>query len=129
MNTEIPTWANLYIGLPFEQFNCWQLVCKVYREQLGIRLPNLEGRYGSPDDKKAVRDLYNTELPRVWQRVEHPDIFTAVVFNVCGQPWHVGVIVAKTFMLHTFNKIDAVIERYTNKVWNRRIEGFYNYVG
>ena len=125
----IPAWVNQYIGLPFEQCNCWQLVCRVYREQLSIRLPFLDDRYENPYDKQAIAKLYQGELERVWLKTDCPTVFSAAVFRIQGQLWHVGIVVDKDTMLHTYDHINSALERFNNSVWQHRIEGFYNYVG
>ena len=126
----IPDWVKTYIGTPFEVCNCWQLVCRVYRDQLDIVLPDLENSYRDPKDRLAIAALYERELKRCWQPTREAALFTAVVFLIRGQPWHVGLVIdaENEFMLHTFEHIDCVLERYSLSVWRRRIEGFYNYV-
>lgn len=124
-----PKWVNEYIGLEFERANCWQLICKVYKEQFGIELPFLDDKYASAMDRKSIKNLYNSEIPRVWRRVESPVIGDAIVMRIMGQPWHVGVIVSSEFMLHTQKGLHAVIEKFTSLIWRHRIIGFYHYVG
>lgn len=125
----ISEWMNQYIGLPFEECNCWQLICRVYRDQLAIQLPFLDDQYTDPYDREAISKLYETELARVWLRVEIPKLFTAVVFRLQGQLWHVGMVVDEGTMLHTHYGIDSALERFTNRIWEHRLEGFYDYVG
>lgn len=124
-----PNWVNKYIGTPFEDCNCWQLICRVYRDQLGIELPDLEARYEDPQDRAAIKKLYHSELARIWRRTDMPELFTAVVFRIRGQLWHVGLVLTDKFMLHSFENVDCVIESYGASAWRHRIEGFYNYAG
>ena len=123
----LPTWVKNYVGIPFEQVNCWQLVCKIYREQLAIDLPYLDDDYADALDKAAIANLYERELATVWQKVHTPTPFDCIVFRIQGQLWHVGLIVAKNEMLHTHDKIDSTVERYNTRLWRHRIDGFYKY--
>ena len=125
----IPHWVKNYVGLPFEHCNCWQLVCRVYRDQLGIRLPFLDDDYSDPYDKTAIAKLYEAELARVWQRIAAPEPFACIVFRIQNQLWHVGLCLDADNMLHSYEKIDAAVERFTTKLWQPRIEGFYTYIG
>jgi hypothetical protein len=125
----IPDWVKQYIGLPFEVCNCWQLICRVYRDQLAIRLPFLDDQYADPFDREAISKLYETVLAQVWLRTDTPELLTAAVFRMQGQLWHVGLVITKDTMLHTHPKIDSSLERFNNKIWAHRIEGFYKYVG
>ena len=123
----INSWVKDYIGIPFNACNCWQLICRIYRDRLKIELPYLDDRYADPYDKGAISEIYTAELARVWQRTESPAEYSAVVFNIQGQPWHVGCVVAKNTMLHTHDRIDSCVERFNTSIWQHRIEGYYNY--
>ena len=125
----IPKWVSNYIGLSFETYNCWQLVCLVYREQFGIMLPDLSGEYEGPLDKENIKALYERELPATWRKVEQPQAGDCAVCKIQGQPWHVGVVVGPGVMLHTEKHLDCVIERYAAPIWANRIMGFYRYDG
>ena len=125
----IPAWVKDYIGIPFEACNCWQLMCLIYRDRLGLKLPYLDDRYQDAWDQVKISELYAAELARVWRPTEHPVEFSAVVFNIQGRPWHVGCVVAKNTMLHTHDRIDSCVERFNTSIWQHRIEGFYNYKG
>jgi len=126
---KIPAWVKDYVGISFEVCNCWQLMCLIYRDQLNIKLPYLDNRYVDAWDQNKISELYAAELARVWQPTETPAVFSAVVFKIQGNPWHVGCVIAKDTMLHTHYRINAAVERFNNALWRHRIEGFYNYVG
>lgn len=61
-----------------------------------------------------------------WQRVERPQLFDVVVFNVKGRPGHVGVMVGPSKYLHVDVGERSRIERLGP---TRQVEGFYRYTG
>lgn len=125
----MPPWLKHYVGLPFEKYNCWQLVCLVYLEQFAIRLPTYADEYQNYRDKDNIKKIYERELGSSWRRVSRPEFGNIIALRVEGQPWHVGMIVDKHRMLHTDCNIDSVIERFDGPLWERRIIGFYEYSG
>ena len=123
-----PVWVKDYIGIPFEELNCWQLFCRVYEEQFNIILPLFKNEYAGPMDKKNIKKLYEREVPISWIKVNPPEIGDAILLRVQGQPWHVGIIVASKHMLHTQEAMSSIIEKITGPIWRNRIMGFYHYV-
>jgi cell wall-associated NlpC family hydrolase len=123
----IPAWVSQYIGVPFEKFNCWQLVCKVYREQFDINLPNLDSEYVDSLDRKNIKKLYERELYLNWRQKEKPDVGDTIVLTIKNQPWHVGIVVSKNKMLHTELRLESIIERFVGPMWQNNIVGFYCY--
>jgi cell wall-associated NlpC family hydrolase len=124
---KFPDWVDQYIGIPFTEYNCWQLVRKVYREQFNIDLPLLDNEYFNHMDRTNIEKLYNRELAINWKKQDVPRIGDCVVMRIRNQPWHVGIIISKDTMLHTENKLEAVRERFTGPAWKNNIIGFYRY--
>ena len=119
-----------YIGIPYEKYDCWQFICYVYRKELGIRLPGFNGEYESGYDTKKIDYLYTREMAKkIWPQVEIAKWPDLAVFCIDGDKWHAGIIVGNDKMLHTQEKCNSVIERYTNIRWKNRLYGFYRYAG
>ena len=123
-----PDWVKNYIGLDFDKANCWQLVCRVYKEQFNIELPFLDNEYQNSQDRNNIKNLYNREIPRAWQKVHPPVCGDVIVLRIQGQPWHCGIVIANNHMLHTQKGLQAVIEKFSNMIWKQRIIGFYRYI-
>lgn len=126
--TEPPEWVGEYIDIPFDECNCWQLVCKVYRDQFGLSIPTYANEYENDADKKNIEKIYNREM-QIWKPCSNLLVGTVIVCRVKGQPWHAGLAVAKNLMLHTERELSSVLERYNGIIWKKRIIGFYRWPG
>lgn len=119
-----------YIGLPFQsggrgpRYDCYGLLRQVYADRLGIQLPEHVGYAGTMTPTTAA--MIQAGLVD-WVEVSEPSPWDAVLFNVRGDPNHIGLVVSPGWMLHTTHQGDSRIERYTRHLWNSRIEGFYRY--
>jgi cell wall-associated NlpC family hydrolase len=122
------------IGAPFidggrgpEGYDCWGLVCEVFRRE-GIILRDYREFSLSCHDSEGFSGIFSDEAGR-WTRREPPDIpIPAVVTIRFNHPVfvnHVGVYVGDGKFLHTRDKTGACIERIDAPHWRNRIEGFY----
>lgn len=123
----LPTWVAKYVGLPFDQYDCWQLVCLVYKNELDITLDTYKNEYYDALDRENIATIYVREMQQVYFKVDTPEEFDVVVCRVKGQPWHTGIVIEPGEMLHTQRYIDAAVERYDQFTWKNRILGFYRY--
>ena len=123
----IPGWIGDYIGLPFEEYNCWQLICKIYRERFEILLPDFKGQYRNHLDRRSIKKLYEREMYLSWQQVDTPVFGDCISLKIKNQPWHCGLIVSNTSMLHTENNLWSVIEPFNGPMWHNNIIGFFHY--
>lgn len=121
-----------YIGLEFEdngrgpKYDCWGLCILIFEEEFGIQLPDFSDQYLNAHDAYNIPLLVAKERPE-WRKVKDPKPGNVVLFNIGGYPVHVGVVVGQNRMLHIAKGINASVERFTSKKWNKRIEGFYAY--
>ena len=125
-------WYNKYVGLPYQDrgrtatgIDCWGLACLVYSEHFDIELPSLDDQYTSTQDL-AVRGLV-TSTKESWISTSDPKPGDICVFNILGEPTHVGIYVGDNKFLHARGGKDSVIESLNSVVWNRRLEGIYQY--
>ena len=128
------SWHNEYIKIPFEErgrqvdgADCWGLVRIIYHRELGVQLPILQ-KYTSTKDKDALPTIIQEESS-TWQPVKLGDEqpFDVAVFNMCGVPMHVGVVVRQNFMIHCERGSGTTLEDYTDRKWCNRLVGFYRY--
>lgn len=130
-----------FIGLPFRDHgrdrdgcDCWGGVRLVLRELRGIVLPDYGGGYRETMDCDSIGVAIRQGLVRDFVPVAHPQPFDVVIFNLAGKPWHVGLVVVEPGrFLHwpqpddKGNDGSSRIARYTDRIWARRVEGFYRH--
>lgn len=131
-----------FVGLPFadhgrdrEGADCWGGVRLVLRELRGIVLPDYGDGYRETMDSAGIGISIREGLVRDFARVERPAPFDLVIFNLAGKPWHVGLVVGPGRFLHwpqpdrDGNDGTSRIERWADRKWRNRVEGFYRYAG
>jgi cell wall-associated NlpC family hydrolase len=116
-----------YVGTEYELRGCWELLRRVYLEQMAIELPSYAEN--APDmDRSRLAALISAERT-AWQAIpagaEQPG--DAALFRVMGHDSHIGVVVGAGRMLHARPGTNAVIESYRGPQWARRLQGFYRH--
>lgn len=123
---------NKYIGLPYKEngrstegVDCWGLARLFYKHELGIELPSYTELYAGSYDPKVVAaiDYYKDG----WEPVANPHPGDLCLFNILGEPAHIGVYIGDQRFIHSRDGLDSVIERLDNFSWKRRLLGFYRY--
>lgn len=121
-----------YIGLPYKDngrditgIDCWGLVRLYYKDELGIELPSYTDEYVGADDPSASMIINNYKDN--WELTTTPDIGDIALFNIYGEPSHVGVYVGNNNFLHSRQGKDSVIESLAGVKWNKRLAGIYKY--
>ena len=125
-----------FVGLPFadhgresEGLDCWGGVRYVLSEMRGLRLPDYGVGYTDVGDRDGIAATITAGLLEGWEKITRPEPFALVVFNIWKKPWHVGVVVGRNEFLHWPDGESSKIERLDAAVWEKRIEGYYRYVG
>jgi cell wall-associated NlpC family hydrolase len=126
------------IGAPFidggrgpEGYDCWGLVCEVFRRE-GIELRDYRECGLSCHDDVGFSRIFSEEIHR-WTRHELPNVpvpsVVAIRFSNPSLVNHVGVYIGERVgeyrFLHTREKTGVCIERIDAPYWRHRIEGFY----
>ncbi len=125
---------NKYIGLPYLSngrteagLDCWGLVRLFYKQELNIDLPSYSELYGdasSPEVAQVIGAHKDNWAPT--QGGEPGDV---CLFNIYGEPAHVGVYVGDNKFLHAREGRDSVVESLGSAQWSKRFQGFYKYTG
>lgn len=131
-----------FIGLPFRDHgrdrsgvDCWGLVRLVLADLRGIVLPDYGQGYSDTGDFDGIGVAIREGLVRDFRRVDKPQPFDLVIFNLAGKPWHVGIVVDRTRFLHCpqpderGNDGTSRLERWKDRMWAKRVEGWYRYAG
>lgn len=103
-------WYNDYIGLPWKnEFNCWDLVKKIYLEKLSIDAKTPFDEVENPLDAIANEDFFNRGL-QSWIEVNEPKEFDLCVMGVNKVLHHVGVFIEPSAVFHINLKRPACCE-------------------
>ena len=125
-------WTDSYIEIPFKPdgrdrngLDCYGLVCLVYKERLGIELPDYKGVFTdhSYGTLRAVAKAFAVGRER-WQKVTDPHEFDVVMLRTGHYTWHIGLVIDNRRMLHIISGIDSCIEEYTGRYWENRVDEF-----
>lgn len=127
-----------YVGLPFEDhgrtrsgLDCWGLVLLVYKEQLGIILPDLGDFYSDTDNRKAIQGAVEDTTSETWNRdvTKYPrKLCDVIVFKRGGIETHVGLWIRENTMLHVERGIGTTVERYDTIRWRNRFSRILRHV-
>lgn len=127
------TWSNRYIGIPWTEFgrgragcDCWGLACVIYREELGISLPDYLG-YASAEERGEIAALVDgAEASPLWLPVSRtPIAFDIAVFRRGRLSSHIGIVVTHGVMIHMAGEDGSKVERYLGGAWQHRLQGHY----
>jgi len=125
-----------YIGIPFlkngndrEGCDCWKLIVMVYREQLGIDLPDYAEIFVD-DSLASLRRVARTmkEERLKWRQVQTPIPYDVILLRVDGLVCHAGLVIDRRRMLHIMDGTDSTVEEFTGLQWKQRVEGFYRWI-
>lgn len=131
------SWVNRFIGIPFREFgrdragcDCWGLACIVYREELGIWLPDYLG-YGSVEEHAEIAALVaGAAASPLWQPVPRPSLpeaFDIAVFRRGRLSTHVGLVIRPGILLHVEGEDCAKVARYDRGPMALRLAGHYRH--
>jgi cell wall-associated NlpC family hydrolase len=131
MHPETVTGAHLrkYIGIPFEEENCWQLFRRMYLELFNISLPSFADRYTHCMDFRSNARIFVEESVG-WMPVVKGEETTAdaVLLHIHGLPSHIGFVTWDGKMIHSEEGALSNRESYrTSRSWANRKKSFYRH--
>lgn len=121
-----------YIGLRYldngrteDGVDCWGLARLFYKGEFNIDLPSYSEEYSGGTDARILQvvELYKDN----WEETTKPNVGDLCLFNMLGEPMHVGVYVGDNKFLHCRRGSDSVIESLSNLKWKNRFVAFYAY--
>lgn len=130
-------WANPYVGLPFVERGitrhgvaCWGLVHLVYREVLGIEVPDYSVGVLSIAERERIAEIFaGATTTGPWVEITLQDVaaFDVLVFRRAGLDMHVGLHVAPGRMLHaTSGELSCIVD-YSTGAWAPRLSAVYRH--
>lgn len=131
------SWSDRYIGIPYQDFgrdragcDCWGLACIIYREELGITLPEYLGAYASTEELGELSALIDRDkaLP-LWVPVSGPArTFDVALFRRGRWSSHVGIVIRHGLMIHMVADDQAKVQGYEDGPYKHRFIGVYRHV-
>lgn len=136
MTAQMTDWVNRFVGIPYAEFgrsrlgcDCWGLACIVYREELGISLPEYLGEGAAGEHAEIAALVAGEAASPLWLPVDGPAIaFDLAVFRRGRFQSHVGVVVRHGLMLHLAAGDCAKVEPYNRGRWRTRHAGTWRHV-
>ena len=109
-----------------KEYNCWNLCREVYR-RFGLRLP----KYSDYIAVISQRDLLiKTIKDDDFVLISEPEVPCIVTLQLAPRMiTHIGVVIDKRRFIHVRKQSGVAVERLDNRIWKKRIEGFYRYAG
>lgn len=117
-------WWSPYVGLPFQEYHCWAVVAKIYRERLGIVLPVYE--ISAADYKNVHRAMEEGQRGEHWQAIDDPKEYDVALMSHTHSSLlsHVGLMVNSRHVLHTSHLTSSVVVPINHFSVKNRILGF-----
>ena len=123
-------------GRGFDGCDCGGLLILIYRNELGIELPDLAHLYQTTqiESWEDVKETISRGVREYPSFVEVPkgeaiQPFDVIVFNIASHPIHIGIVVNDRMFIHILEGYTNVRqERIHSANWIKRIEGIYRYV-
>ncbi|WP_411836697.1 C40 family peptidase [Paracoccus sp. ME4] len=130
------SWSNRFVGIPYEEFgrsragcDCYGLACIIYREELGISLPDYLGSYSSAEEHAEIAALIaGEEASPLWVPVSGTALaFDIAVFRRGRLSSHVGIVIRHGLMIHMQEEDCAKLADYRSGPWAHRLQGHWRH--
>ncbi len=103
-----------WVGIPYAQLRCWDLVAAVYFEMWDLYL-------GEPEDQ-LVGIKAGDWLPVAAGEERPGDV---IVFDTSAHEPHVGLVLEQGKFLHTMSGLNSCCDSYRAMRWQSRIRKIY----
>lgn len=109
-----------FVGIPYEDMNCWDLAVAFYREIMGIELSNIYT--GPTPSREATRGHIHANV-HDFHKVDAPEFGDIIILKIHGIESHISIFVGRNKMLHTLEKTGSVVDSMIR--WEKIIVGYY----
>lgn len=127
-------WYEKYMSVPFvdkgremDGADCWGLARLIYKDELGIELPDYLDAYEHTLERKAISLHISDVYEKNWVKVEEPKEFDLVIVDISGVPMHIGIVTKKDHMIHCSRDVNTAHESLKTSRWKHKIRGFARY--
>lgn len=104
--------------------DCWGLVRLIYKNELGIDLPDYLDAYEDTLDKHGVSKTLEEERDEYWAHPDKPEMFDVIILNMRGLPMHMGVVTKPNHMIHCVKGMNTVHEHFGTARWKHKVMGY-----
>lgn len=112
-----------YIGRPYEEYHCFDLVKEFYRDHYNLDLKDyFEGNI--VPERKVVESLIVSSKGD-FEKVSVPTYGDIIVIRLFGYACHVGVFIGDNRFLHSVRGTGSCVE--TIEKYKNLIEGYYRH--
>ena len=111
-----------YIGIPYEQKDCFVLLKEFYRNEFQIQLSDY---FEGPVPGREELDFIITSNKGKFTQVKEPAYGDIIVIKFYGYSCHVGIWLEEGKFLHTTRGTGSCIDRLDR--YKKMIEGFYRH--
>jgi Cell wall-associated hydrolases (invasion-associated proteins) len=113
--------------------DCYGLCKEIYKrrgidliEYMDVALKTIVSKENYSD----VEDVIQTEVSKLFEKIENPEPFCLVLLRNGRFVTHIGIVLEdKIRFIHTRQGIGVSVTRLSHILWSKKIEGFYRYVG
>lgn len=122
-------WSDKYLGLPYDKFNCAELVKFVYKKELNRELKyNFEMTDSLIGMVKLIDKNFFTFVEE--EKLEEPEEFSIALMHGSKMVSHIGVatqINRRWYILHAVQNQKQTVRNRVNgiEMTGLRVEGFY----
>jgi len=112
-------------GRNFRGIDCYGLLLLYYKYIKGIILPDY---FYDSDWYNQRKDFFIEEYPKLWKKVDKPQIdFALLFYGINRMVTHVGIYIGKGKFIQALRKVGVVELKLTK--WKPRLYGIFEYVG
>lgn len=117
-----------YIGMPYvpREMDCWQLIRKFAKEQLGFVYPDFMYDAENITSQSVSHIAEETGIGKRWQKVNSPILGDVIIFRIKGIAGHCGVYIGDGNFLHTLKGRESSYE-LLDGYWKQAIVAIYRW--
>ena len=124
MSSALKVYTNDYsslVGLPYEAFNCWQIVREFYWIVFQVHLNHYFEKV--PDTKTDIRNLIYSNIGDFCEVDGELQFGDLILIRIHGIESHIAVYVGNGYLFHSSKRTGSVLDRLDR--WRPHVTGFY----
>ncbi len=115
----LPEWCQRYVGIDYNELDCWALCEKYYATELGVMIGPVEDQRGHMRARDWIDIRDGDLIPR------EGDV---MLFKSSAINRHIGIYLNDPYMIHTTAGNNCVIESWRSHAWIKKYVSTYRHV-